>query len=44
MDDWIAFWNSKHAIYVNARHPAAQLTLCEAASSLRAGLSRRASH
>jgi SAM-dependent methyltransferase len=79
MDDWIAFWNSKHAIYVNARHrdvhyrglaqdilvhvgagarildygcgealhadliaaPAAQLTLCEAVSSLRAGLSRR---
>ena len=78
MGDWIAFWNSKHAIYVNARHrdvhyrrvaqdilvhvgagarildygcgealhadliaaPAAQLTLCETASSLRAELSR----
>src|SRR6516165_3695335 len=79
MGDWIAFFNSKHTIYVNARHldvhyrrvaqdilvhvgagayildygcgealhadliatPAAQLTLCEAASSLLAGLSRR---
>ena len=78
MGDWIAFWNSKHAVYVNARHrdvhyrrvaqdilvhvgagarildygcgealhadliaaPAAQLTLCETASSLRAELSR----
>src|SRR5262245_45081291 len=79
MGDWITFFNSKHSIYVNARHrdvhyrrvaqdilvhvgagayildygcgealhadliatPAAQLTLCETASFLRAGLSRR---
>jgi SAM-dependent methyltransferase len=79
MGDWIAFWNSKHSIYVNARHrdvhyltvardiranvpagarvldygcgealhadviaaAARELTLCEAAHSVRAVLARR---
>src|SRR5215470_14316480 len=79
MGDWIAFWNSKHSIYVNARHrdvhyrtiaqdicthmpageraldygcgealhadivaaSARELTLCEAAPAVRAGLARR---
>jgi SAM-dependent methyltransferase len=79
MGDWIAFWNSKHSIYVNARHrdvhyrtiardiraqvpagarvldygcgealhadaiaaSARELTLCEAAHSVRAALARR---
>jgi SAM-dependent methyltransferase len=79
MGDWVAFWNSQHSIYVNARHrdvhyrtiahdlelylpavatvldygcgdalhadliatPGRELTLCEAASSVRAELTQR---
>jgi len=79
MSEWVAFWNSQHSIYVNARHrdvhcrtiahdvepylpavatvldygcgdalhadliatPGRELTLCEAASSVRAALAQR---